>query len=87
MGALKEMKMRYPELKLRVAIAGFKEILVEKRFKTVLRYADFAHFIESNLQGRIKYGRHNMDNIIQETSFDKSKFELFGIKLYIYIYK
>ena len=87
MGALKEMKTRYPELKLRVAIAGFKQELAKARITMVLKNADFAHFIESNLKNAIRYDKHKMDKYIEDASFDKTKFELFGIKLYIYIYK
>ena len=80
------MKQRYPEFKLRVAMAGHKKILAVARIKMVLKTADFAHFIENNLGGRIRYGNYNMDKYIEDTSFDKTKFEIFSILIYIYIY-
>ena len=76
---IQEIRQKYPNHKLRVGFTGYRETLAKERIKFILKNVDYIHFVQGNLDHSLNYGKQDMNKLISETSFDKTKFELLGI--------
>ena len=77
------MKQKYPEFKLRIAYEGLYQE-TDKRFKLLVDNANFIHFVQGPSRSSLNINRMNKH---VKYYVGDTKFEMFGIYIYIYIIK
>ena len=76
------MKQKYPEFKLRIAYEGLYQE-TDKRFKLLVDNANFIHFVQGPSRSSLNINRMNKH---VKYYVGDTKFEMFGIYIYIYNY-
>ena len=66
-------------------MTGHRRIMVTERLKATFANTDYLHFIEDNNKKTLRLKEYDIEGLMGETNFDKTKFELYGIYIYIYI--
>ena len=60
-------------------MTGHRKIMVAERLKALFANSDYLHLVEANIKATLRFKEHNLEGLINETNFDATKFELYGI--------